>query len=192
MERSSNIDLIKICACLGVCTLHFYIREMEEFGHFRADFILFYIATIAIPLFFMVNGYLLLSKSRGSAYYLKRIANIIKIVFSVNALYWIVIHFIRGQFLINPIKKPIIETFKNLFLQQGTFGIFWFFGALLIIYAIMAIIPPSYLTTKNIIICIATLTIISLIVNGTNIISLYTHTHTRCAVDFRGIYTTNV
>lgn len=179
MERSSSIDLIKICACLGVCTLHFYIREMEDLGHFRPDFVLFYIATIAIPLFFMVNGYLILSKTRETSYYLKRILNIFKIVFTVNALFYIVVHFIQGQFLINPIKKPLIETFKNMFLQEGGFSIFWFFGALLMIYAILAIIPSSYLTTKTIIIAIITLTFVSLAVNGTNLLSaFYTHTHT--------------
>ena len=138
MERNFSIDIIKICSCLGVCTLHFYIREMESSGNFRPDFVLFYVATIAIPLFFMVNGYLLMSKTRESSYYINRILNIFKIVFTVNALYYIVIHFIRGQYLINPIKKPLIETFHNLFLQEGVFSIFWFLGALLMAIGMFA------------------------------------------------------
>lgn len=179
MERNCNIDLIKICACLGVCTLHFYFREMESLGHFRPDFVLFYMATIAMPLFFMVNGYLLMSKARKASYYLKRILNILKIVFSVNALYYIVIHFMRGQILLNPIEKPFVETFNNLFLQEGTFSIFWFFGALLIIYIIMAMIPSSYLTTKALVVVIMTCMIVSFIVNVTNLFpAIYTHTHT--------------
>ena len=182
MERNCSIDLIKTCACIGVCTLHFYIREMDSLGHFRPDFVLFYVATIAIPLFFMVNGYLLMSKTRDASYYIKRILNIFKIVFTINALYYIVIHFVRGQYLINPIKKPLIETFHNLFFQEGVFSIFWFLGALLIIYTILAVIPSSYLTTKAILIAIVTLVITSLAVNVTNLFpAIHTHTHTQVA-----------
>lgn len=161
-----HIDIIKICACLGVCTLHMYVKHLLIDPTFRLEYVLFYASSIAMPLFFMVNGYLLLGKERSSQYYLKRIVNILKIVFLINCVYFVGTWLLHGE-----IVNPITETIQNLFYQEGLFRIFWFFGALICIYLLMAMIPNKYLSTRVLIMVIITLTLISLFANISNIIT---------------------
>ena len=164
MERNANIDLIKIVSIMGVCSLHFFLRFMWGDPSFRWEYILFYASGMAIPLFFMVNGYLILSKNRVRSYYIKRIINIIKIVVTVNIL-WFLFCLIVGK----DHPNPIIESFNNLFLKEGFFSPFWFFGSIIIIYLFLILIPFKYITKKNLLFAIAFLTLIQFAVNEANL-----------------------
>lgn len=166
MGRNANIDLIKIVSIMGVCSLHFYLRFMWNDPTFRWEYLIFYAAGMAIPLFFMVNGFLLLKKERNKTYYLKKIVNIIKIVVSVN-VFWYFLCVVRGMDHPNPFQ----ESFFNLFLQQGFFSPFWFFGALIIIYTLLAIIPYKLFTPKNLLISIIVLALFQFAVNETNLVT---------------------
>ena len=166
-ERNVNIDVIKICACLGVCTLHMYVKHLIIDSTFRLEYVLFYASTIAMPLFFMVNGFLLLGKERSSQYYFKRIINIIKIVFLINCIYFVGTWLLYGKIVVN----PFTETILNLFYQEGLFRIFWFFGSLICIYILMSLIPYQCLSTKVMVAAIISLTLISLFANISNILT---------------------
>lgn len=52
--RNCNLDLIKCLACLGVVGLH-------SIG--MVNYTIYYLCGISVPLFFMVNGYLMFSRS---------------------------------------------------------------------------------------------------------------------------------
>lgn len=166
-ERNAGIDLIKIFACMGVCSLHFYLRYMIKDPSFRWEYIIFYAAGMAIPLFFMVNGYLLLSKERPRSYYFKKILNIIKIVITVNVLWFILLFLLKRE--IQP--NPLIESFKNLFLKEGFFSVFWFFGSLIIIYLLIAFIPYRLFTRKNYLYVILILVILQFLANQFNLVT---------------------
>lgn len=57
MQRNINIDLLKVIACFCVITLHTVGMDISLINSS-----LYYIAGLAVPMFFMVNGYLLFSK----------------------------------------------------------------------------------------------------------------------------------
>lgn len=52
--HNCNLDLIKCLACLGVVGLH-------SIG--MVNYTIYYLCGISVPLFFMVNGYLMFSRS---------------------------------------------------------------------------------------------------------------------------------
>lgn len=55
-NRNFNIDLIKVVSAIGVISLH-------TFGHNRNyNSIVYYLSSISVLLFFMINGYLLIKK----------------------------------------------------------------------------------------------------------------------------------
>ena len=60
--RNINLDLIKVLACVGVVLLHTTMGGFKETGSWNFLAYLYYLGTYSIPLFFMVNGYLLLGK----------------------------------------------------------------------------------------------------------------------------------
>lgn len=76
MERNTGIDFLKVLSVMGVVALH--TQRSLETGICYNPF-LYYCGRFAMPVFFMVNGYLILSKSEFSVAYWKkktfRIAN---------------------------------------------------------------------------------------------------------------------
>ena len=69
MDRDISLDAIKLVACIFVCTLHTIGMFMSESSDFHLSYLLFYMSGIAVPLFFMVNGFLLAPKDGGMKYY---------------------------------------------------------------------------------------------------------------------------
>mgnify|MGYP000580179921 CR=1 FL=1 len=61
--RNTNLDLLKIMACIGVVLLHTTMPGFKETRICNYSSYLYYLGTYSIPLFFMVNGYLMLGKS---------------------------------------------------------------------------------------------------------------------------------
>ena len=71
-ERNQNLDLIKCIACLGVVGLH-------SVG--MVNYTIYYLCDFSVPLFFMVNGFLMFSKEEISyGYAFRKILNLIKVV----------------------------------------------------------------------------------------------------------------
>ena len=92
-ERNTNLDLIKSVACISVVGLHAVSMN---------NYTLYYLCDCGVPLFFMVNGYLLLSRERISfRYVFYKLAHILKIVLSWNFLIAIPVLIFR-QKIINP------------------------------------------------------------------------------------------
>ena len=68
--RNINLDFLKIMACIGVVLLHTTMPGFKETGPWNYLTYLYYLGTYSIPLFFMVNGYLLLGKNEISYSYI--------------------------------------------------------------------------------------------------------------------------
>lgn len=125
-ERNTNLDLIKSVACISVVGLHAVNMN---------NYTLYYLFDCGVPLFFMVNGYLLLLREQaGYRYVLYKIAHILKVVVSWNFLIAVPVLIFR-QKLINPFRM----AFDSL-LQKGYLWHFWFFGALILIYLILPVL----------------------------------------------------
>lgn len=137
VKRNISLDFLKILSCFSVVILHIFGREPNIYN---SSF--YYIATFAIPVFFMVNGFLLMKKEKiDYKYIFRKILKILVIVISWNIILTIAIFVFKREF-----QNPIIEAVKN-FLQKGTLLQFWFFGALIIIYFILPVVHK--LLNKN-------------------------------------------
>ncbi|MBQ8878160.1 MAG: acyltransferase [Lachnospiraceae bacterium] len=126
-NRNVNLDLIKCIACFAVVGLHAVGMN---------NYTIYYLCGCGVPLFFMVNGYLLFSKEQlPYTYIFRKILQILKIVLLWNLLIALPVLVIRHK-----IVNPLTLSFSSL-LQKGYLWHFWFFGALLLLYLIL---PPLH------------------------------------------------
>ncbi len=139
--RNQSIDLIKIMAMSMVVCLH-SIYPFIGFDRYDLSFIVYRLSMAAIPLFFMVSGYLLIGRpDAGYGYSLKKIFGIVRFVFLISLSYWI-LHSVYS-ILNNEPGFDVIYLAKLLvgwFIQKSTFNVFWYFGAMCIIYLLYPLI----------------------------------------------------
>lgn len=163
MQRNQSIDLVKIIAMTMVLALHINLAN-----NISPSYLLTWnygYSCIAIPLFFMVSGYLLAGKKIDINYAKRKIKGILRFVFITIAIYIIYIN------AINCIRLGIhgaYEAFPHLhlsnfimwILQEGDMWQYWYFASMIIIYAsgpfLQKIIHSKYLLP-----CIAVLILIS-------------------------------
>ncbi len=139
-ERNLNLDFIKILAMVFVVGLHtntkFYIGNIDINIHY-----IWTICGTAIPLFFTVSGYLLLGrKFSDSQYSIKKIWGIVRFVFVVCWIYWLIMFLITKE----PHWDKLYKDPLGAFLMGGAFWQFWYFGAMNIIYILYPIINNIY------------------------------------------------
>lgn len=125
-NRNVNIDLIKSLACLGILGLHCI-------GY--ANYTIYYLCTFSVPLFFMVNGYLMFGHQEITfKYSLKKIWALLKIILLWNLILCIPVMVVKRKF-VNP-----LEQIAKCLIQEGYLWHFWFFGALIVLYLFMPLI----------------------------------------------------
>ena len=56
-ERNTNLDLMRILACIAVVGLHTLQKDLSVFNSS-----LYYMCGFAVPVFFMASGYILLNR----------------------------------------------------------------------------------------------------------------------------------
>ena len=152
--RNSAIDMVKLIAMFMVLGLHLNVGQLHSSFLLSAQSA---ISCIAIPLFFMVSGFLLCKKELNFSYSKRKIKGILKFVFYTCTIL-IVFFIIKDIILHHSIQSKYfyLPTYILWFFQKGFFAQFWYFGAMIIIYLIAPflrkIIDSRYLD-KTIIIC---------------------------------------
>lgn len=136
-KRNIGIDLIKVIACILVVTLHSLSPVDPVVSNNTFNLSLYYVGTLAIPIFFMSSGYFVLNKRTISYIYsFKRIKNILIVVFSWLILYSVANLVIKHEFnFLNEIEGSIFTGVNN-----SHFYHFWFFWALIIMLLIAPIL----------------------------------------------------
>ena len=158
--RNINLDVLKIMACIGVVLLHTTMPGFKETGPWNYLTYLYYLGTYSIPVFFMVNGYLLLGKNEISySYILQKIKWILVTVSIWTLIIWIY----KRDFSQNPIKKVL-----GSLLQRGYFFQFWFFGALILIYLCLPILKRFLKSKNRYLLVLSLLVIIGFVLELTN------------------------
>ena len=159
--RNINLDLLKVLACVGVVLLHTTMGGFKYTGSWNLLTYLYYLGTYSIPLFFMVNGYLLLGKREITSHYiLQKVKWILITVSSWNIIVWL----FKRDFTVNPIKKIV-----GSLIQKGYFFQFWFFGALILIYLCLPILSKFLNSKRRYLYILALLIVIGFIVELANI-----------------------
>lgn len=132
-QRLPSLDFIKLFAMFGVICLH---TEMVFYENPLAQF-LYMTAVVSIPLFFMVSGFLLYGKkSVGYQYSLHKITGILRFVTIITVTFWLLTGIRHGD-------SFLLFTVGSL-VQKGRFGVYWYFGAMLIIYTMLPILHAIY------------------------------------------------
>ncbi|MBO8437964.1 MAG: acyltransferase family protein [Bacteroidetes bacterium] len=130
-KRNLSLDLIKFIAMIGVICLHSQ-NISSPISHF-----LYITAVFSIPLFFMSSGYILLGKTGiNYKYSAKKIFGILRFVIIVTISYHLLIGIYRDN--------PLFESTLGTLLQKGPFSAYWYFGAMIIIYALLPLIDYLY------------------------------------------------
>lgn len=136
MGRNISIDLVKVIAMFMVMTMHSGFVT-------KSDYILaagIYISGIAIPLFFMVSGWLLIFKAGGWGYSIRKIGGIIRFVLILSVGYFVLESIVRGVWD----WKAFLSAVLNPYLVKGAFGQFWYLGAMIILYGCFPLIKKIY------------------------------------------------
>ena len=160
--RNINLDLIKVLACIGVVLLHTTMIGFKDTGSWNLLAYLYYLGTYSIPLFFMVNGYLLLGKKEITyPYILQKVKWILTIVSSWTFIIWL----FKRDFAVNPVKKII-----GSMVQKGYFFQFWFFGALILIYLCLPILKKILNSKRSYLYILSSLVTIGLVFELANMV----------------------
>ena len=138
-KRNINFDFLKVLSCFSVVALHVFGSKVAINN--ILNMILYYGNVFAIPIFFMVNGYLLIKKEKITyAYIIKKEKNILFIVVVWN----IIVSLIKII-----LKKEVDIGILDSLIQRGTFYQFWFLGSLLLIYILLPILHRKIYSNKK-------------------------------------------
>lgn len=160
--RNINLDLLKVLACVGVVLLHTTMGGFKETGSWNLLTYLYYLGTYSIPLFFMVNGYLLLGKREITySYILQKVKWVLITVSSWTFIVWL----FKRDFTENLIKKIV-----GSLIQKGYFFQFWFFGSLILIYLCLPVLKKILNSKRRYFYILSLLAVIGLIFELTNIV----------------------
>lgn len=138
-QRLLSLDFIKMFAMFGVMCLH---SEFEFYENPLAQF-LYMSAVVSIPLFFMTSGYLLYGKSSVEwRYSVRKIYGILRFVAIMTVAFWLLTGMKHGV--------SFLSFTVGSLLQRGGLGVYWYFGSMIIIYALLPIIHPVYVRHQKI------------------------------------------
>lgn len=121
---------------MGVMALHTCIDRTDSLP----GFVLSRTFGLSIPLFFMVSGYLMQGRRVDWHYSIKKVWGILRFTFIICISYWIVHSMRHGVDFIGFAKLWI-----GSFVQRGLFGVFWYFGAMILLYLVL----PFYNTWEQ-------------------------------------------
>lgn len=138
--RNLAIDLVKIVAMTLVVALHTTRAYIDSYSLSDPSAVIYYTGVVAIPLFFMVSGYLLLGRDTISYHYsAKKIFSIIRFLLIFIILSWLPHVVFRGAGI-----SELGEFLLDCILSRGFFGVLWYLVAMCIIYLLLPILNKIY------------------------------------------------
>ena len=168
MNRLLSLDLIKLLAMFGVVCLH---TEMAFYDNPIAKF-LYMTAVVSIPLFFMASGYLLYGKKNVTyKYSVKKIFGILRFVTIISVALWLLSGIRHGQ--------PFFSSVLGCYFQKGNIPIFWYFGAMIILYSLFPLLHRIFREyPKFFILCTVFLCLLSNVIFIANFFGIYIEENT--------------
>lgn len=146
-EKAKNrifyYDAVKALAIYLVCIYHYNnldynILDRQDFGVY-VNYYFYGIPSMAVPLFFMVNGALLLNKPYKLEKHLQKIVYLYILIFLWSAISLIVFIPIEGT--LYSLKEFLKAWF---YLKQGTSNHLWFLQALISVYLFFPFLKVIY------------------------------------------------
>lgn len=152
MNRIQSIDFVKLLALSLITILHFPQAREEVGFEAMSTIITNPLTNVAMPLFFMVSGYLMYNHKGGTYYGWKKIWNILKFCFVVCTSATVLRYVKSGG-----VKLEFF--FPNCFLFKGWFYFYWYLGSMMIIYAILPWLK-IIMTSSKLLICLVVLGVV--------------------------------
>lgn len=162
MQRNLSIDLVKIIAMFMVLALHVILfKERIPWTIYKSWNS--GISTIAIPLFFMVSGYLLVDKPFDYSYSFRKIRGILFFIFKTTTIFVV----IEWLFFNDINMFQLIRSYYLWVFQRGIMWQYWYFAAMIIIYSVLPflgkVIRSNY--HLHVIICLVVISFIFFLLN---------------------------
>lgn len=146
-EHRTDIDLIRILACVMVVAMHSALPASETTAsdtYLLAP--LSYLTAPCIGLFFMVSGSLLLPLRSDSRTFLKRRLLKIAVPTFVWTLFYIAVHVIVSGEEVTPF---IVESLVCFPFCAHAHGVFWFIYVLIGLYLLVPVLTPWWNTASR-------------------------------------------
>ena len=163
--RELYLDAIKVFALLMVFLLH--TQRGVEVTDPCHNFVLFYLGRCAMPLFFMVNGTLILSKETFTfEYYKKKVSKIIRLLFLWGCV-------TIGYYLI-VMRTGIFEAVKNglkVMLAYHWVINLWFFITFILIYTLLLFCFDWVKT--HITQCVVVLFVVCVVIESISVVNIF-------------------
>lgn len=148
-ERLANLDLMKFFAIFFVVLYHTrYISNNIMNGATNESRLVFFVHCIlamCVPMFFFVNGFLLINKKLNLKKHIFKTVKFIVITFIWGALSLFVLMYIKGEML---------DIFQFLFglwkWKLGWINHLWFMGSLVCIYIVFPLIKNAFDNNRKI------------------------------------------
>lgn len=128
-QNVTGINLLKIISCFMVVSLHSIgnIATSNTYNFINPSNLLYYSSTLAIPIFFMVNGYFTFHKQPSFKYAIRKTSSLIKLLTIWGSIYY----FIKNS---NYTASDLIASNIMSLMQSGSAPHLWFLASLSIIY----------------------------------------------------------
>ena len=148
MKKDYNLDFIRVLSMFLVIVIHvsnIYSRDIINISTTSYFFATLFnaIARVAVPLFFMISGALLIGKDHDDEKnYIKRIKKLV-----ITLLSWTIIYYVWDIFIMG-YNKPLIATlFRTSFAPIKAH--LWFMYALISIYLILPFVRKIFKNTNS-------------------------------------------
>lgn len=148
MKKDYNLDFIRVLSMFLVIVIHvsnIYSRDIINISTTSYFFATLFnaIARVAVPLFFMISGALLIGKDHDDEKnYIKRIKKLV-----ITLLSWTIIYYVWDIFIMG-YNKPLIATlFRTSFVPIKAH--LWFMYALISIYLILPFVRKIFKNTNS-------------------------------------------
>lgn len=142
-SRYYSLDFIKIIAIFLVCFYHFttisrnFMTDKSIMAYI--NYYIYGLASVCVPLFFMVNGALMLNKDYDMKKHIKKIVTLLILIFSWGGIQLIIYAPLRGD---TYTWKSFIYAILNW--TNERIDSLWFLQTLICIYIIFPIIKEIY------------------------------------------------
>ena len=150
-ERLAHLDLLKTIAILMVVTLHIPFWSVDFIAQPSVSRVIQYalrLVTEGVPLFVMVNGYLLLGKTAPDLKaHLKKTLRLFLLLIA-----WWVILTVVGTLICDPPRPFSLRSFPSWFSRTGPVeytGGLWFLQSLIALYLIVPVLQRIFLEDRR-------------------------------------------
>lgn len=149
-SRNYSLDLIKVIAMIMVLLLHTGVFSQSYLHTSDMRTVVYAFSGIAVPLFFMVSGYLMIERRVDMVYVKNKTYRILKFIFITTTIVLIIYNTVdyvdNGTFTFRVFG---INSYVSWIVQKGYMWHYWYFASMILLYFITAIVPHKYIFSSR-------------------------------------------